>query len=984
MENYYFCRVKIQKTPEIYCMVDDFRKGFVSQQKSHDRECNHPHWLLYFLLSILPLKASASFFMPTATNYLAKDYEAGYQNWACAQGKNGEMYFGNSQGLLVFDGYRWTLYKVPGNHIVRSVFVKEDRIYVGTFEEFGYFEYGEDGVLQYYSLSRLLKNFPMENNEIWNIVELESHIYFQSFSAWFSYDGKMVRAFRNRQQQPLYFYTQNGHIYTQMIDEDFYEFDGKDFHHLFPRSKVNDDNVVALLPDGDNSFLMVTENNGLFRYNGDIVSWKTDIDAELKKQRVNRAVMTNDSIFMIGTILNGIYAIDRKGHCLWHFNLDNRLCNNTVLGLFCDKDNNVWAALDDGIAYIHHNSPVMLLTPANHEIKLGMVYDIAHRGNYFYLATNQGLYEYNQTTGNLRLLSHTEGQNWYVKDIDGQLFAGNNAYTLLIGEKGDVSVISNTNSSTCLTKCILYGEEILLESSYADLRIYKKKNGQWIFSHIIDGFIAPVMHIEVDQSGIIWASHMYQGVYKIVLSDDLSKIKSVQHIFHLGSEYIVGPIQVMKMRGRIVFSSPNSFYTYDDITQQIIPFQKLNAILPYIKNAHSVVPVTNDRFWLSGSHEYVLVEYKDGEYIVKQRIPIELFDSPCIENYNNVFVDNDVVYFNLNNGIASYSKNTNSLSLAPECTLSLSSVICSSSDKKKKRLPLSVYAELESIYRDLLFAVSLPHYNKLPVRFHYVLQGGQGMTLTSDLKDPEIRYGSLDYGDYTFHAEAYNDLDQKIGEVGYHFVIARPFYLSYYAFVLYLMIFIALVCFFSKWRANRAMEKKQKEYEAEQVRQNIKMHEQEHLITIQQQQLLEAELFAKSKDLANMALDVFTKNEVLEKLRTALQNSLSKGQYGRKNLEFLLKIINENIDSQEFWDVFQNNFDLIHEKFFRNLRERYPSLTATDLRFCTLLRLNLSTKDIAQMTNLTIRGVEAARYRLRKKLNIPDGTGLVDFLIDLK
>ncbi len=62
-------------------------------------------------------------------------------------------------------------------------------------------------------------------------------------------------AFRNRQQQPLYFYTQNGHIYTQMIDEDFYEFDGKDFLHLFPRSQVNDDNVVALLPDGNDSFL---------------------------------------------------------------------------------------------------------------------------------------------------------------------------------------------------------------------------------------------------------------------------------------------------------------------------------------------------------------------------------------------------------------------------------------------------------------------------------------------------------------------------------------------------------------------------------------------------------------------------------------------------------------------------------------------------------------------------------------------------------
>ena len=88
------------------------------------------------------------------------------------------------------------------------------------------------------------------------------------------------------------------------------------------------------------------------------------------------------------------------------------------------------------------------------------------------------------------------------------------------------------------------------------------------------------------------------------------------------------------------------------------------------------------------------------------------------------------------------------------------------------------------------------------------------MALTSDLKEPEIRYGSLDYGEYTFQAEAYNDLGQKIGEVEYHFAIARPFYLSYYAFALYLIVLTALVYFFSKWRANRAMEKKRKEYEA--------------------------------------------------------------------------------------------------------------------------------------------------------------------------
>lgn len=935
-------------------------------------------WIYSIVLSAFFVQAGASSFMPAVTNYLAKEYDAGYQNWACAQGPKGEMYFGNNHGLLVYDGHHWSLHKVPGNHIVRSVFVKGDSIYVGAFEEFGYFKYSDVGDLQYHSLSNALKDFPMENSEIWNIVELNGVIYFQSFSAWFSYDGEEVRAFRNRDQQPLYFYTQNGHLYSQIINGGFYEFDGNDFHLLFERSKVNNDNVVALLPDRKDSFLLVTENNGLFRYNGTVEPLKTDVDAELKKQRLNRAVMTADSILMIGTVLNGIYAIDRNGHCLWHFNLDNRLDNNTVLGLFCDKENNVWAALDNGIAYIHYSSPVMLMTPGNHEIKLGMVYDIAHRQNSLYLATNQGVYEYNQISGNLRLLPHTQGQNWYVKCIDGQLFAGNNAHTLLIGENGDVSVISNTNSSTSLIKCTLYGEEILLESSYANLRIYKKKNGQWIFSHVIDGFVAPVMHLEVDQSGVIWASHMYQGVYKLELNDDLSAVRSVDHISHLGSF-----LQVMKIRGRIVFSSSNGFYTYDDIAQKIVPFEKLNAIQHYIRNAHSVVPITNDRFWLSGSHEYTLIDYVGGEYVVRQRIQVRLFDSPCIENYNDIFVNNDMIYFNLNNGIARYSKKENNLSSAQASVLSLRSVICASSDKQEKRLPLSGNVKLESNYRDLMFRVSLPHYDKIPIYFHYTLEGN-GMTLTSTLKEPDVRYSSLNYGDYLFRVEAYDDLGNIIGEVDYNFTIARPFYLSYYAILFYILMFVGLIYFFSKWRANRVMAKKRKEYEAEQIQQNIKMHEQEKLIAVQQQQLLEVELSAKSKDLASMALGVFAKNEVLEKIRAAVQELLLKGQYGRKNLDSLLKLINENIETQEFWDVFQTNFDLIHENFFRNLRERYPSLTSTDLRFCALLRLNLSTKDIAQMTNLTIRGVEAARYRLRKKFDIPDGTGLVDFLIDFK
>ena len=61
------------------------------------------------------------------TNYTAKDYQAGLQNWALAQGKNGEMYIGNNTGLLCFDGYTWSKYQMPGNQLVRSILIDGDR-----------------------------------------------------------------------------------------------------------------------------------------------------------------------------------------------------------------------------------------------------------------------------------------------------------------------------------------------------------------------------------------------------------------------------------------------------------------------------------------------------------------------------------------------------------------------------------------------------------------------------------------------------------------------------------------------------------------------------------------------------------------------------------------------------------------------------------------------------------------------------------------
>lgn len=161
----------------------------------------------------------------------------------------------------------------------------------------------------------------------------------------------------------------------------------------------------------------------------------------------------------------------------------------------------------------------------------------------------------------------------------------------------------------------------------------------------------------------------------------------------------------------------------------------------------------------------------------------------------------------------------------------------------------------------------------------------------------------------------------------------------------------------------------------------MKVLEQEKVIAEQKQQLLETQLNDKAREAASLALDAAARNQAIEGLRDTLREKRRKGTISQHDMALMLSQLGESADSDNFWEVYQNNFNLIHQNFLKRLKEKYPDLTPTDLRFCALLRLNLSTKDIAQFTGLSVRGVEGARYRLRRKLDLPEGTNLVEFLI---
>jgi DNA-binding CsgD family transcriptional regulator len=141
----------------------------------------------------------------------------------------------------------------------------------------------------------------------------------------------------------------------------------------------------------------------------------------------------------------------------------------------------------------------------------------------------------------------------------------------------------------------------------------------------------------------------------------------------------------------------------------------------------------------------------------------------------------------------------------------------------------------------------------------------------------------------------------------------------------------------------------------------------------------------KSNDLANSTMNLIRKNEILidiknelGKLADNMRNDNHK-EYAKK-LQHVMTQINENIEHDNDWKKFEENFDNIHQNFMKRLGEQYKGLTMSDKKLCAYLKMNLVSKDIAPLLNISIRGVEISRYRLRKKLNLERDVNLTDFL----
>ena len=311
-------------------------------------------YILIFILLIFTAHNLYSQFQgrPYVINHNPDQFRMDNQNWSISTDDQGITYIGNNRGLFTFDGSNWDFYEMPEGMVVRSVRAVGDSIvYVGSYEEFGYWKRDGLGRMTYHSLSDTLDMSYFHNDEIWRIVPHRDKIYFQSFSNIYVYDGQDIETF-NPDDNLVLLMKARDRLFIHMVGRGLCEIKNGKFQLVPGSEKFAQDEIKAIMPYGDDRFLIGASAGGLYIYDGKTFEkWDVPAADQISEAEVN-AGLSFGKLKVIGTLLEGIFILHENGRLKEHLHTGNFLSNNTILSLSKTSDGNLWAGLDRGLDYI--------------------------------------------------------------------------------------------------------------------------------------------------------------------------------------------------------------------------------------------------------------------------------------------------------------------------------------------------------------------------------------------------------------------------------------------------------------------------------------------------------------------------------------------------------------------------------------------------------------------------------------------------------
>lgn len=950
----------------------------------------------FLILVVINLKGQNTIGLPDVINYKKKDYKAGLQNWDIKQDYKGIIYVANNEGMLAFDGSSWQLYPLPNRTIVRSVEIGEkNRIYVGGQGELGYFSPNKEGVLKYHSLLPLIPVSDQSFSDVWDIVYAEKAVFFRCSNKIFRLQGDRMTTYLPPNEWG-FMGKVNEKLYAQDFVQGVMVYENGNWTSIAPPKQLPiDDPITSMLSIPEGKVLITTLKNGIYTlFNNTIEKIQCPEQRLFSLERIYGATSIAKNRIALGSSNGGVFIIDNNGNIVQRFSRKEGLQNNNILSIFSDNRQNLWLGLDNGIDLIAYNSAIKQIAPG---LQDASGYTAAIFNNKLYIGTSGGLFwvpleegkkDLSFSIGNFERVVNSEGQTWNLSIVNNQLYMGHHEGGFLIEGNKAKKIITTPGIWNFIPLKDSVGSAILAVGHYKGVEFVKPNNRTLIATSKVASYEESSRYMIADSNGHLWVSHPYHGVFKIQKKNgqfDVRALNREQGVPSLLNNH------VFFVNNKVTLATEKGVYHFIDANIKFYPSKDFSGLLGD-KSIRYLKEDKQGNYWFVQDKNLGVINHQTKKITYLPELSNKLlsgFEFILPVDDQNIFISGEKGIFHLN-----YEK-YQEINLELEAQIRKVSIV-----NKRDSLLYGGFGHLSNgsnliekpIISNSWKTIRFNYTSTLhghPAKLEYAtrLKGfDNNWSAWSDRTEKE--YTNLREGRYVFEVKVRNNLGKESGITSYTFEVLPPLHRTTGAYAIYVLLIGGVLFSLQKWQ-QRKFQKQKFKIEEEKKRM-LYIHELEKANTESQlvalkNDKLEAEINFKNSELASSTMHLVKKGELLAKIKEELSRVMRSldNPAAVAEIKKVLKSVSEDDKIDQEWEAFAKHFDKVHSDFVVNLKEKYPALSANEVKLCIYLRMNLSSKEIAQLMSISVRGVEISRYRLRKKLGIKSEVNLFDHLIGI-
>jgi ligand-binding sensor domain-containing protein/DNA-binding CsgD family transcriptional regulator len=934
--------------------------------------------------------------LPDIVNY-SIEVTKGAQNRQIRQDKKGILYFANNEGVLTFDGIKWKTYPLPNKSIVRSIeFGPDNKLYVGGQDEFGYFEPSANGQLVFHSLKSLIPETERSFTDVWEIIFYKNGAFFQTTERIFYLTDNHISVFKSKHWR--FISTCAEKLIAQEDSKGLLKFENGVWAPFLKYSELPKDYFASSLTMiGKDTALLSTVKHGIYILSGDRISKLNSAFLEqLSSKNISASAMVNEKHIAIATNLAGCYIIDKQGNLIRSFTRKEGLQNNNILNVFLDKEKNLWLGLDNGIDFIAYNNAIKHIYPEYLNEAAGYASYVYK--NDLFIGMSNGLYKvplYNQTDlsyikGNFLPVNNTKGQVWNLSEVNGKLLMGHHEGAFKIENNTATAIDNSSGFWNFLPYQNVLPSSLMVSGTYEGINFYDYKNGTFTRKNTHAHFES-ARFVVIDNNHI-WVAHPYKGLYRIDITNDQPVIK--YYTIKEGVPSKNGNF-IFKVRNSLVLTTETGIFEYNVNLDKFEPSNYYNDLFGK-KQIRYLKEDASGNVWFVYDKILGVVDNSTS--------PAQIIYFPELNNKfvagfehvnpidkNNVLIGGEKGFYHIN--YEQYKKIkyplqahiTSVFAIGSKDSLLFGGYTNSVNEDNSNQ---NFKTKISHDWNSFRFEFAAPDYSQLSnIEYSYQLKGFDEKW-SEFSKKSEKEYTNIPAGIYTFKVKARNNLGNESAESTYTFSVLPPWYETWWAFSLYIsLVVIAAAAYYKHQKKKFYLQEVKHEEEQKRLQylHQLELQKTEKELVELRNEKLEAEINHKNTQLASTAMHLVQKGELLGKVKEQMLKLKKHSDIDKDadELKKIIKRISEEDKMDQQWEQFSVHFDTVHSDFLSHIKTKYPHLTPNELKLCAYLRMNLSTKEMAQLMNISVRGVEISRYRLRKKLKVATEMNLFDFLMDV-